>query len=101
MRCRQHDDWQQGAVAPQFGKEIKTTRTRQREVEQHHRTIGMAGEEGQRFHSVGGAENLEAAVESWQYLLQRMQYQRMVVDDQYFHGNPPKYTHRIRHACRC
>ena len=88
VRGRQYDDREQGPVAPQFGQQIEAARTWQREVEHHQRTIGMAGEKRQRFLAVGCTHHLEPPIERRQHLLERVQNERMVVYDEYFHCAP-------------
>ena len=62
----------------------------QREIEQHQRAVGMAREQPLGFLAVARGEDREARLELRQHLAQRLQDQRMVVDDEDFHQRLPR-----------
>jgi hypothetical protein len=63
VRRRQHDDRQQRKIAAQLREQIEAVRARQRQVQQHQRAVGMAGERGQRLFAVDGRQDVDGTMQ--------------------------------------
>jgi len=89
VRRREHDDRETRPLAAQLGEEREPARSRQREVEQHRIAIRLACEHAERLVARARGEQRPLGLGRGDILHERLEDQRVVVDDDELHGGLP------------